>query len=119
MPKSESPLLVREYYRLVDANEFAGLVSLFAEDAEYDRPGYNTIFGREALRRFYLDERVIERGEHRIESILTEGREVVAFGDFIGVAKSGEPLRVGFCDRFLFESGSIQKRTTYFFQPAV
>ena len=46
---------VREYYRLVDADDVDGLLALFADDAVYCRPGHPTMQGRadlaEVLRR--------------------------------------------------------------------
>lgn len=41
----------REYYALVDADDVDGVLSWFAEDAVYHRPGYAPLAGQDALRR--------------------------------------------------------------------
>ena len=52
--------LVQKYYAEVDKGDVEGVVALFEVDAEYSRPGYAHMSGREAIRSFYVDDRIIE-----------------------------------------------------------
>ena len=51
--------VVRRYYELVDADDVAGLVALFAPEAVYRRPGYEPLRGRAALTAFYSGTRAV------------------------------------------------------------
>ena len=66
--------LVQKYYAEVDKGDVEGVVALFEVDAEYSRPGYAHMSGREAIRSFYADDRIIESGVHNVESIVSDPR---------------------------------------------
>lgn len=111
---------VRTYYRLVDDNDVAGLVGLFAEDAVYHRPGYPALRGHDALRGFYRDERVIERGRHELETVLVHGSRVGVHGTFRGVLRDGREVSLRFADFFeLTPAVTFARRDTFFFAPMV
>lgn len=110
--------LVRNYYLRVDEDP-ATVHELFCQDAAYHRPGYGALVGRERLRQFYGQERVIASGNHRLKEVLIADQSAAVRGDFEGKGHSGEDLRVSFADFFTFKDGLIQGRTTYFFMPKV
>ncbi|MFI9722806.1 nuclear transport factor 2 family protein [Streptomyces sp. NPDC052396] len=111
---------VREYYRLVDSHDIPGLVSLFADDASYHRPGYRPMRGRAALNAFYSGERVIVRGRHTIVTTVAEANRVAVNGRFEGVLKDGSEVSLEFADFFLLdEDQRFARRETYFFAPLV
>lgn len=111
---------VREYYRLVDADDVPGIVALFAEDAVYRRPGYEPMRGHADLRSFYGQERVIADGTHTLTTVVTDGRRVAVHGVFDGVLKNGRQVTVEFADFFeLNEHQQFARRDTYFFAPLV
>lgn len=111
---------VRRYYELVDADDVTGLVSLFAPDARYHRPGYEPLNGRAELERFYLGDRVIAQGAHTITAIVASGAEVAVQGQFVGVLRDGKQVSLRFADFFSFGPDDLfAKRDTYFFAPLV
>jgi ketosteroid isomerase-like protein len=110
----------RRYYRLVDADDVEGLLDLFEPEAEYRRPGYDPLVGRDALRRFYSGTRVIRRGRHSVTSVVEDGNVVAIAGDFVGELKDGSTARLRFADFFTFGSGGrFSSRETFFFAPLV
>lgn len=111
---------VRRYYELVDAADTAGLISLFAPDACYHRPGYQPLAGREELERFYREDRVIAKGTHRLKAIVAADRDIAVQGEFSGVLRDGRETSLRFADFFTFGAdGLITRRDTYFFAPLV
>ncbi|MEN3615764.1 nuclear transport factor 2 family protein [Plantactinospora sp. ZYX-F-223] len=116
----EALVLVRRYYELVDKGDVTGLLSLFAPDAVYDRPGHDTFKGRAALDEFYRADRVIATGRHTLRGTVSDGTTVAVQGDFEGVLKSGDQVRLRFADFFkVAPDGLFSRRDTYFFAPMV
>jgi steroid delta-isomerase len=111
--------VVRRYYALVDAGDYAAAVQLFAPDAVYCRPGYEPMRGRHQLRSFYEHIRVIESGKHELTTIVAADGVVAVAGTFRGRLRNGRLVRQGFADFFTFEGGSIAARETYFDAAAV
>ena len=111
--------LARAYYTTVDQGDPEATSDLFAPDATYDRPGYDTMVG-EAIREFYRGERVIESGAHTVETIVVEGNRAAVHGTFDGVLKSGAEAHEGFADFLEFnDAGLISKRRSFFYRAAV
>ncbi|MBN6039797.1 nuclear transport factor 2 family protein [Amycolatopsis sp. 195334CR] len=111
---------VRRYYRLVDAGDVDGVVASFTEDTVYRRPGYEPIVGHRELREFYRGTRVIERGEHRISSVVAHDDLVAVNGDFTGTLKDGTAVELRFADFFTISAdGRFSTRETFFFAPMV
>jgi ketosteroid isomerase-like protein len=112
---------VRSYYRLVDLGDLDALVDLFAEDAEYHRPGYSPISGRAQIRSFYEHHRVIETGEHVVDSLLSNGCDIAVRGSFEGALKDGSEVSLQFADFFQLrqEDQRFVRRDTFFFVPLV
>ncbi|MCP2170063.1 nuclear transport factor 2 family protein [Goodfellowiella coeruleoviolacea] len=111
---------VHRYYRLVDEGNHSGLLGLFAEDAVYERPGYQPLVGRAALRDFYSGERVIADGRHTVRTLVAEGDRIAVHGDFVGVLKDGTDVSLRFADFFVLGAdGRFVRRDTFFFSPLV
>ncbi len=110
---------VREYYRLVDLDDVDGLLALFTDDAVYSRPGYPPMHGRAELAKFYGGERVIARGRHTLEQVVTHNPQIAVTGAFEGVLKDGSAAQLRFADFFVFDGARIARRDTYFFAPLV
>ncbi len=107
------------YYDLIDAGDVDGLLSLFADDVRYERPGRETIEGIDALRTFYERERPLEDGSHEISHIVVEGAHAAVRGEFSG-RLDGDPVSFGFADYHEFdEDGLITNRYTYTDRDAV
>jgi ketosteroid isomerase-like protein len=112
--------LVQKYYAEVDKGDVERVVALFEVDAEYSRPGYAHMSGREAIRSFYVDDRIIESGVHNVESIVSDPGTVAVEGSFKGTVRGGTEAEVKFADFFwLGPNGLIKKRRTYFYAPLV
>lgn len=110
---------VREYYRLVDADDVDGLLDLFAADAVYSRPGHPVMRGRADLARFYGGERIIARGRHRLDQVVVHSPQIAVTGSFEGVLKDGTEVDLRFADFFVFDGPRIARRDTYFYAPLV
>jgi ketosteroid isomerase-like protein len=120
MRNIEIDSLVRRYYELVDENRLEDLLSLFAEDTIYRRPGYEPLQGKGMLRHFYSVEREISEGEHHIHQVMIDGRSAAVEGHFVGFLKSGIDVTVRFADFFqLSQDRLIAKRDTYFYVPSI
>ncbi len=112
--------LVRKYYAEVDTGDVEEIVALFEVDAEYFRPGYARMSGREAIRSFYADDRIIDSGAHNVESIVSDSGTVAVEGSFKGTVRGGTEVEVEFADFFWpGPNGLIKKRRTYFYAPLV
>ncbi|WP_064455605.1 nuclear transport factor 2 family protein [Streptomyces hygroscopicus] len=111
---------VREYYRLVDADDVSGLLALFAETAVYRRPGYEPMRGQADLKAFYTGERVIAEGKHTVVTTVADGRRVAVNGLFEGVLKDGREVSLEFADFFELDAAlRFARRDTFFFAPMV
>ncbi|ELZ08264.1 hypothetical protein C479_13033 [Halovivax asiaticus JCM 14624] len=105
--------LLTSYYALVDAGDIDGLVTLFADDIRYERPGQETIEGIDELRRFYERGRPLEDGSHELSRILVEDTSAAVRGTFSG-RLDGDPVSFGFADHHEFDAdGLITERYTF------
>ena len=111
--------LARRYYTVVDAGDADATIALFAPEATYDRPGYDTLTGPQIVE-FYRGERVIVSGAHTVDEIIADDTRAAIRGTFEGVLKDGSQAREGFADFMEFdEEDRIRTRTTFFFRAAV
>lgn len=116
----EPVVVVREYYRLVDADDIEGLLALFEPTAAYDRPGYEQLSGHDQIETFYRSQRVIESGRHTINNLVADGPEVAVQGTFEGRLRDGREVSLQFADFFsLTANGRFATRRTFFFTPLV
>lgn len=112
MTENTPEATVREYYDLVDAEEYDALVALFAEEVRYERPGQGAIEGRDSLREFYLDGRPLEDGAHEVHDVVVDGTMAAVRGTFSGV-QGGERVSFDFADFHEFADGKIHRRYTF------
>lgn len=111
---------VMAYYAAVDDARIEDLLDVFTDDVVYHRPGYEPLRGRDAMRAFYVDERVIVSGKHVIDHVVIDGAVVSVQGRFTGVLKDGSRRSVRFADFYRFDpSGRASERRTYFDAPSV
>ena len=107
----DSVTLVREYYRSIDAGDYAALTDVLAGGFVHRRPD-RTIEGREEFVAFMRDGRPELDTEHALEAIYTER-------DGDRVAAEGRLLRgdgsewFGFVDSFEIGDTGIQSLRTY------
>jgi uncharacterized protein len=106
--------LVRRYYDLVDADDIEGLLGLFADTVVYERQGTATIRGKDELRRFYSDGRIIASGAHTLDEVLVGKVWVAVRGTFRGTLKNGDVVDLEFTDWFHVADGVIQERQSLF-----
>ena len=110
----------RNYYRSVDANDLAGVLDWFAEDAVYHRPGYAPMRGRAELKDFYGGARMIDSGAHTLDEVLIDGDRAAVRGRFDGTLKDGSTVSMGFADFIRYAAdGRAAERRSYFEIPAV
>ena len=112
--------LVSRLFGVIDGAQFDDLGDVFAEEAVYERPGYEPLQGLPRIERFYRHERVIGSGQHQVEDVTcSDLGSVVSYGVFRGESRDGAPLEERFADVYRVQSGKILRRTTYFFRPAI
>ncbi len=111
--------IIRTYFDAVDANDLDQVLEQFHTDVVYERPGYPQLEGKQRLRHFFTEERVIATGRHDVEGIVVEGEQATAWGAFTGISRTGSALSERWCDVYWFRDGRIERRRTYFFRPAV
>lgn len=120
MVTEEAVKRVRRYYEFVDVGDVTGLLSLFAPDAVYHRPGYAPMVGRTEMADFYRGDRVIESGGHTLSHVTADNTGVAVHGEFAGVLKDGREVSLRFADFFtLRDDGLFSRRDTFFFAPMV
>lgn len=105
---------IQDYYPRVDACDFDWIVSLFAEDAIYERAEARYA-GIDEIAHFFRVERQI-RGRHVIADIWSDARARVvwATGLFDGKGALGDARRTRFADMWRFnENGLVERRETY------
>lgn len=108
------------YYKYVDAGNVDELLALFAPDAVYDRPGYPTMYGRNALAEFYGGQRIIKSGVHTLNHVIADSSRVAVDGEFVGVLKDDRQTSLRFADFFtLAPDGLISRRITFFYTAMV
>ncbi|WP_048077851.1 nuclear transport factor 2 family protein [Halorubrum sp. AJ67] len=104
---------VHSYYERVDADDYDGLLALFADDIVYDRPGQDSIEGIDALERFYREDRPLSDGEHEVLVVAVDGDTAAVRGTF-GGRQGGERVAFGFADFHTVDAdGLIAHRVTY------
>ncbi|NUR91255.1 MAG: SnoaL-like domain-containing protein [Nonomuraea sp.] len=111
--------LALAYYAAVDAADTDLLLSMFHPRVIYRRGGYPPIEGADALRDFYENVRVIERGRHTVDAIVCEADRVAVRGSFAGVSRDGRELAAEWADFLTFDRSLIRDRVTYFLAPGV
>lgn len=112
-------MLVHDLFRVVDGRKWDDLAQVFAEDAVYERPGYEPLLGLERIRYFYEHERIIADGRHLVDHVTGAPGAAACWGRFRGVSRTGEPLDEGFADTYVVRDGRIAHRRTYFWRPAI
>lgn len=105
---------VRTYYARVDAGDTEGVLALFSDDVRYERQGTPSITGKDELRRFYTDGRIIAEGRHELEFVAASGDWVAVRGTFTGRLRDGEQVELVFTDWHHFASGLIDHRQSLF-----
>ncbi|CDK40448.1 uncharacterized protein BN903_58 [Halorubrum sp. AJ67] len=104
---------MHSYYERVDADDYDGLLALFADDIVYDRPGQDSIEGIDALERFYREDRPLSDGEHEVLVVAVDGDTAAVRGTF-GGRQGGERVAFGFADFHTVDAdGLIAHRVTY------
>ena len=111
--------VVRSYYAFADAGDLEGILSIFRDDAVYERPGLAPMNGREALRAFYAGPRLVKSGAHTLERVVTHDDIAIAQGELNGELQSGESIRARFVDVYEISDGLVKTRTTYFFSALI
>lgn len=111
---------VTELFRKIDSRDWEALVSSFAEDVVYERPGYEPLVGRDQVMHFYREVRVIAAGTHQLERVVLAADGGASWGRFVGVHRNGSPIDERFADVYTLDAeGRIRTRASYFFRPAI
>jgi ketosteroid isomerase-like protein len=110
---TDSPeTVVRKYYEYADAEQYDDLLACVAEEIRYERPGQQAIEGRESLRSFFVEERSIEDGSHKIEDIVVEDDTIAVRGSFSGVLGDQE-VTIGFAAFHELDDGEIARQYAF------
>jgi ketosteroid isomerase-like protein len=110
---------VRSLFSVIDSANWERVQQFFHTDVVYRRPGYASIDGIARVMDFYRNERIISRGQHDVEGVVSHGEQIVCWGIFNGILKSGDEVSVRFADVYQTKNGSIIARETFFSQPAI
>lgn len=106
-------------FEAIDGRRWDALGAMLAADIVYERPGYPELRGRDAVLRFYRQERIIARGRHVITDIASQDSRVSCHGHFSGHSTSDVPLHVAFCDFYILRERTLAYRKTFFYVPAI
>jgi ketosteroid isomerase-like protein len=106
--------LPRAMFRAIDARDWEALGTLLHPDLRYDRPGFAPLVGKDEVLRFYREVRSIH-GEHRLETVVSDGDHGACWGRFVGAKADGTPLDLQFADCYGFKDGQLHRRKSFFF----
>jgi ketosteroid isomerase-like protein len=110
---------VNRLFGCIDNRDWQGLSDILHDEAVYERPGYAPFVGKPAIMDFYLTKRIISRGRHVVEKVLSDGANIACWGSFSGFGKDGANLGARFADVYRIRDGRIDLRRTFFDSPAV
>jgi ketosteroid isomerase-like protein len=105
--------LLAELYVAIDGDDLVALARLFQPTAIYERPAAPPLVGRDAIVRFYREDRKIASGRHTVDRIVVDGDAGAAWGSFVGRRVEGWTLELCFGDCFTFEAGAIRTRRSH------
>lgn len=107
--------LIREFFARFDAQDVAGLLELFCEDATMKMPLYATqVSGKGELRQFFQSH-ISNWKEHRewATSIIVEGQRAASELHFEGITLSGEEIVMDNVNIYEFARGKIKAIRVY------
>jgi ketosteroid isomerase-like protein len=110
---------VNGLFGCIDSRDWQALSDFLHDEAVYERPGYAPFVGKPAIMDFYLTKRIISRGRHVVEKVLSDGANIACWGSFSGFGKDGSNLGARFADVYHIRDGRIDLRRTFFDSPAV
>jgi len=110
---------VRWLFEAIDARQWDRLAEFFHPEIEYQRPGYDSLVGLEAVVRFYREVRVLASGNHQVTAIAIDGTHGACWGRYLGSRRDGTPVDIEFADCYEFEDGKIRRRKSFFYVPLV
>jgi ketosteroid isomerase-like protein len=106
--------IVRQYYKDIDQNDLDAVMSLFAEDATYQRTAWDELKGKEQIEHFYRTQREI-RGKHKLSSVVVNPKKpkaVFVEGHFSG-HKAEQPVHAKFTDVWVLNAENrVSARTS-------
>lgn len=102
---------IKTYYKQVDQNNFNDVLERFADSAVYERQGWASLIGKNAITRFFKRDRTL-RGKHSLTAIYANqypsqfvkwlsGKTVYAEGLFDGT-QGQKPVHLKFQDFWVF-----------------
>jgi len=83
------------------------------------RPGYADIQGLDNLIDFYKNIRRVGSGKHIVNSIFSEDSNWIVLGEFVGIDKHGQNVKVEYCDCFHAQGTKFISRQTFFHVPHI
>ena len=110
---------VNRLFGCIDNRDWQALSDLLHDEAVYERPGYAPFVGKPAIMDFYLTKRIISRGRHVVEKVLSDGANIACWCSFSGLGKDGSNLGTRFADVYHIRDSRIDLRRTFFDSPAV
>lgn len=111
--------VIENLFRIVDNRNWDSLPLVFHSNVIYERPGYEPFKGIARVIKFYKEERILAGGSHVIEQIVVDRIHGACWGRFVGIKKDGSQADERFADIYIFDSGKIIFRRSYFYRPAV
>jgi ketosteroid isomerase-like protein len=112
-------LKLDDVYGAIDARDWSALADLLDDEVVYDRPGYDSLVGRDQVLHYYREVRVIASGRHELQGAVEDGDRAACWGRMRGTLRDGSAADVEFADVFTFANGRIRTRRSYFYTPLV
>jgi ketosteroid isomerase-like protein len=108
---------IRMLLRSIDSADWGVVEALLHPQTEYEVSGFLPFRGRDAVMTYYRTLRPIRKGEHIIESVVSDGTRAVVCGRFNGTRTDGLDFSILFADAMTFEEKKIRKRRVYYCEP--
>lgn len=105
MPESNTAILAAANAAITQG-DYEGFLAFCADDTEWTFVGEQTLKGKEAVRQ-WMAATYHEPPKFAVTRLIADGDFVVALGDIMTKAESGETVASSYCDVWRFHAGKM------------
>lgn len=110
---SENKFTVDKYMDDFRRSDHEQILSCLTDDVEWEIPGAFHVHGKEAFDKEIENDAFVGKPDITVTRLTEENDIVVAEGSVRTQKRSGQPLKLRFCDVFVMQAGKIQRLISY------
>jgi len=108
----QNKAVLQQANEAVRAGDNEGFLSHCTEDVIWSTVGGETLYGKEAVRRWMAEE-YIEPPDFTVRSMIAEGDQVAALGEITSYDDGGRPVPNSYCDVWRLREGKLAELNAY------